>query len=191
MKKSTKGTILITSTLCLLSFGFIASQQAESKDKDKFWSFSSTKRPGVLPIKHVTYQEECGSCHMPYSPGLLPKKAWLNIMGSLEDHYGDNAELSVPLHSEILHYLTSNAADFSNYKRSKKIMASINQTKIMDRITLTPYFIQKHNEIPKKFVIDNPKVGNFSQCDSCHSNTINGSFSEDEVSIPGAGYWHD
>ena len=39
--------------------------------------------------------------------------------------------------------------------------------------------------------IDNPKVGSFSQCNLCHSNTVNGSFSEDEVSIPGVGYWHD
>jgi hypothetical protein len=48
-----------------------------------------------------------------------------------------------------------------------------------------------HDEIPKRFVIDNSKVGSFSQCNLCHSNTANGSFNEDEVSIPGVGYWHD
>ena len=191
MKKSLIGTILITSTLLLLSIGFISSQRAESKDKDNFWDFSNTQKPGVLPVKHENYQEECGSCHIPYSPGLLPKKSWLKVMNGLENHFGDNAELSPQLHSEILNYLTTNAADFSKYKRSRKIMASLEQTQITDRVTLTPYFIRKHNEIPKRLIIDNPKVASFSQCDSCHSNTINGSFSEDEVSIPGAGYWHD
>lgn len=190
MKKATIGTILIISTLSVLSFGFI-SQQAQSYNDDKFWDFSNLKHPGVLAVKKVNYQEECGSCHMAYSPGLLPKKSWMNIMGNLEDHYGDNAELLPQQHIEILNYLTTNAADFSKYKRSRKIMASLDRTKVIDRITLTPYFIRKHDEIPKKFVSDNPKVGSFSQCNLCHSNTENGSFSEDEVSIPGVGYWHD
>ena len=190
MKKATIGTILIISTLSVLSFGFI-SQQAQSYNDDKFWDFSNLKHPGVLAVKNVNYQKECGSCHMAYSPGLLPKQSWIKVMGNLEGHFGDNAELLPQQHIEILNYLTTNAADFSEYKRSKKIMASLDRTKVTDRITLTPYFIRKHDEIPKKSVIDNPKVGSFSQCNLCHSNTANGSFSEDEVSIPGVGYWRD
>ena len=73
MKKSTMGTVLIISTLLLLSFGFISSQQVLSHD-DKFWDFSNLKRPGVLPVNNENYKEECGSCHMAYSPGLLPKQ---------------------------------------------------------------------------------------------------------------------
>lgn len=190
MKKSTMGTILITSTLLLLSYGFLSSQQALSHN-DNFWNFSNLKRPGVLPVKNENYQEECGSCHMAYSPGLLPKRSWIKVMDNLEEHFDDNAELLPQLQMEILNYLTTNAADFSKYKRSRKIMASIDKTNITDRITLTPYFIRKHDEIPKRFVVDNPKVGSFSQCNLCHSKTENGSFSEDEVSIPGVGYWHD
>lgn len=190
MKKSTIGTLLIVSTLSILSFGFISSQQALGND-GKFWNFSDSKRSGVLPVNNENYKEECAGCHMAYSPGLLPQKSWEKVMANLEDHYGDNAELSQQRHIEVLNYLTTKAADFSQYKRSRKIMASLDKTKITDRITLTPYFIRKHDEIPKKFVIDNSKVGSFSQCDSCHSNTENGSFSEDEISIPGVGYWHD
>ena len=191
MKKTTIGTVLISSTLLLLSFGFVSSQKAFSFDDDNDWNLSDIKRPGVLPVKNKTYKEECGSCHMAYSPGLLPKKSWVNVMNNLEQHYGDNAELTPQLNTELLKYLTTNAADFSKYKSSRKIMTSLNKTKLTDRITLTPYFIRKHNEIPKRFVIDNPKVGSFSQCNLCHANTDNGSFNEDEVSIPGVGYWHD
>tara|TARA_R110002012_G_scaffold77826_4_gene198130 strand:- start:20433 stop:21008 length:576 start_codon:yes stop_codon:yes gene_type:complete len=191
MKKSTIGTVLITSTLSLLSVGFISSQQAFSFDDDKSWDFSELKKPGVLAVKNESYKQECGSCHMAYSPGLLPKKSWIKVMDNLEEHYGDNAELTAQLHVKILNYLTTNSADVSDYKRSRKIMASLDKTQLTDRITLTPYFIRKHDEIPKRFVIDNPKVGSFSQCNLCHSNTVNGSFSEDEVSIPGVGYWHD
>ena len=191
MKKSTIGTLLIVSTLSLLSFGFLSSQQALGNNDNKFWDFSNLKRPGVIPVNNENYKEECGSCHMAYSPGLLPKQSWIKVMNNLEEHYGDNAELSSQQHTEILAYLTTNAADFSKYKRSRKIMATLDESRVTDRITLTPYFIKKHDEIPQKFVIDNPKVGSFSQCNLCHTNTKNGSFSEDEVSIPGVGYWHD
>lgn len=191
MKKSTVGTILIISPLLLLSFGFISSQQALSHDNDNFWDFSDLKRPGVSPVSNENYKEECGSCHMAYSPGLLPMQSWIKVMDNLEEHFGDNAEISSQRHVEIVDYLTTNAADFSKYQRSKRIMASIDKTKITDRITQTSYFTRKHDEIPIKFVIDNPKVGSFSQCNLCHSNTANGSFNEDEVSIPGVGFWHD
>jgi hypothetical protein len=102
MKKSTMVTVLIISTLSLLSFSFISSQQALSHDGDKFWDFSNLTRPGVLPVNNANYDEECGSCHMAYSPGLLPKKSWMKVMGNLEEHYGDNAELLPQQHIEIL-----------------------------------------------------------------------------------------
>jgi len=191
MKKSTMGTVLIIATLSLLSIGFISSQQALSHDGDKIWSFSDLKRPGVLPVKNKNYQEECGSCHMAYSPGLLPKKSWIKVMGNLEDHYGDNAELLPETQQTILNYLLTNSAEKSKYYRSKEIARSLRNNNSIDRITLSPYFIRKHDEIPKKFVIDNPKVGSFSQCNLCHTRAEQGSFNEDEISIPGVGFWED
>lgn len=189
MNKPMIGTILIISTLSLVSLAFF-SQQARSGDSN-FWDLSELKRPGVLSVNNADYQEECSSCHMAYSPGLLPEKSWIKVMDNLDNHFGDNAELTPSSHQNLLNYLIPNSADKSDYRRSRKIVRSLSSDKIVDRITLTPYFIRKHNEIPKRFVIDNPKVGSFSQCNLCHSNTENGSFSEDEVSIPGVGYWHD
>jgi hypothetical protein len=61
----------------------------------------------------------------------------------------------------------------------------------VDRISLTPYFIRKHDEISPSVLVDNPRVGSFSQCNACHLNAVKGSFSENEVSIPGVGYWKD
>jgi len=187
MNKSVIGTLLISSTLLCVAMSFLYSQNAVSDDD----FFTQVKHPGVLPVKDKTYIEECSSCHMAYSPGLLPQKSWAKIMNNLENHFGDNAEILPNDNKQILAYLQKNSAEKSPYYRSKKIARSLSKNKIVDRITNTPYFLRKHDEIPKKFVTGNPKVRSFSQCNLCHQNTKNGSFNEDEISIPGVGYWHD
>jgi len=204
MNKSTLGTTLILTTLAAVLGSFIFSQSAVSHDSDKSY-FSKSKYRGVTAVNNNQYQEACGDCHMAYSPGLLPSKNWQKVMVNLDDHFGDNAELPAIEHQQILNYLVNNSAEKSAYRRSIKIARSLfesNQSrskasgstaneKVVDRISLTPYFIRKHDEIPKRFVIDNPKVGSFSQCNLCHLNAEKGSFNEDEVSIPSIGYWHD
>ena len=51
----------------------------------------------------------------------------------------------------------------------------------------TGIFIRKHDEIPRRMVQDNPKVGSFSQCSNCHNLAEKGIFDEDTVNIPG--FW--
>ncbi len=191
MNKSILGTLLITSTLTLVSLSFFFSQSAVSSNSDDDNYFTEVKYRGVKPVDNSEYQEECGSCHMAYPAGLLPEKSWRKVMTNLDDHFGDNAELLPESQQNILNYLVNNAADKSNYHHAKKIAHSMVNYKTVDRITQTPYFVRKHDEIPKQYVIGNPKVGSFSQCNACHLNAEKGSFNEDEVSIPGVGYWHD
>ena len=190
MKKSLIGTLSITSTLAALTTTLFFSERAQSRDSD-FSFFSKSSYRGVMPVKNASYQEECSSCHMAYSPGLLPSKSWQKVMNNLADHYGDNAELLPETQQTILNYLLTNSAEKSKYYRSKEIARSLRNNNSIDRITLSPYFIRKHDEIPKKFVIDNPKVGSFSQCNLCHTRAEQGSFNEDEISIPGVGFWED
>ena len=195
MNKSTIGTVLITTTLAAVIGSYFFSQSAISHDSDNESFFMTSKYNGVLPVNNATYQTECSDCHMAYSPGLLPSKSWQKVMANLDNHFGDNAEVSTENNQTILNYLLLHSAEKSKYRRSIKIARSLSGSstnkKVIDRISQTPYFMHKHDEIPKKFVIDNPKVGSFSQCNVCHLNAEKGSFNEDEVSIPGVGYWHD
>jgi rRNA maturation protein Nop10 len=32
------------------------------------------------------YVQECGACHSPYPPALLPKDSWQRLMGGLDKH---------------------------------------------------------------------------------------------------------
>ena len=46
------------------------------------------KRVPVLDI----YTQECASCHLAYPPALLPRTSWQKITGSLNKHFGVDAD---------------------------------------------------------------------------------------------------
>lgn len=145
----------------------------------------------VARADNPVYVKECGSCHFPYQPGLLPSKSWERLMSNLADHFGDNAELAPEDQTALTGYLTANSADKSNQKASVKIMKSIKGGQQTLRITQTPYFIHEHREIPQKLYKDNPEVKSLSYCNRCHVKAGEGSFNEHEVNIPGVGRWED
>ncbi|MGD8938945.1 MAG: diheme cytochrome c [Gammaproteobacteria bacterium] len=189
MKYFTISVIALTGLLLLsiqVSFG------DDDHDERGEYSYALLKRkPGVAPVENALYQEECSSCHFPYQPGLLPENSWRKIMSGLDDHFGENAELGDVDRKAIEQYLVANSADKSGLRRSKRIMRSVSASDAPLRITELPYFKHEHHEIPKRLVKDNPKVGSFSQCDSCHQDAKQGYFSENRITIPGYGRWDD
>ena len=42
---------------------------------------------------NAKWKEECGSCHVAYPPQLLTAQNWQRLMGSLDKHFGSNAEI--------------------------------------------------------------------------------------------------
>lgn len=149
------------------------------------------KRPGVALVQNELYRNECGACHFAYQPGLLPARSWDNMMSNLDNHFGENAELSPEDLETIKKYLMDNAADKSNGKISVKIMRSLDKGTTPDRITDVPYIVHKHHELSPEHVAKNPKVKSLSNCNICHRQAESGSFSEHGVLIPGFGAWND
>ncbi|NOR51152.1 MAG: cytochrome C [Gammaproteobacteria bacterium] len=146
---------------------------------------------GVEPVNNQQYVEECGSCHFSFQPGLLPARSWKRMMGGLEDHFGENAELDATDSKQILDYLVAGGSDKSNYRRSQKINRSIQRNSSPLRVSETPYFIRKHDELPARYVQGNPQVGSISNCAKCHTAADKGSYSESGINIPGVGRWDD
>lgn len=146
---------------------------------------------GVAPVVLDAYKNECSSCHMAYPPGLLPARSWQKIMTSLESHFGDNAELEGEDLKIISDFLINNSADKSDYRRSRKIMRSINTNDSPIRISDLPYIKREHHEIPDKMIKFNPRVNSLGNCIACHVDAEKGLFNEHNVSIPGYGSWDD
>jgi hypothetical protein len=123
------------------------------------------------------YAAECGSCHLAYSPRLLPAQSWQRIMDGLANHFGDNAELDAQTQRLITDYLLSEAG-------SPRPNAPL-------RITEQRWFVHEHRELPSRMVVGNPQVRTLSNCAACHRQADRGQFDEHNVLVPGFGRWDD
>ncbi|MES9975140.1 diheme cytochrome c [Candidatus Thiodiazotropha sp. LNASS1] len=184
--------------LTLLGNGLVLADRDGSREDDDDWGeqlfrgwFKSANKPNHNQYSQL-YQEECGSCHFPYQPVFLPAASWRTMMGKLDDHFGENAELSEEDQATLSSYLISNAADRINREIPKKVMWSLRSSPVPERITETGFFKHEHNEIP--YSVRNKNSGeklSFSNCDSCHKKALQGSYNEHEINIPGIGRWDD
>jgi len=183
--KSTLAISAIIFTVGILTLPVVFS------DNSFEWRQGEGHESDVANASHPLYTEECGSCHMAYPPGLLSSVSWTAVMNGLDDHFGDNAELDAQTHKAISEFLTASSADNSHYSRSRKFMRGIDANSPPLRISETPYFKRKHDEVPAKVFIGNSKLSSFSQCNSCHQGAQKGIFDDDDVRIPGYGRWDD
>ncbi|HEY5717617.1 MAG TPA: diheme cytochrome c [Motiliproteus sp.] len=189
------GSLLLTAALATGIWGLTSSEvMADRRDGERSEhdrherddSHSSLR----YNVSNASYQHECGSCHLAYPARFLPAANWKQLMGQLEDHFGENAELDAATHTAITQYLVDNAADSGDYQWRRYLDRS-DSSQVSLRITEQRFFVREHDEIPPRMVTGNPQVGSFSQCDRCHQRAAQGDFDEDGVKIPGFGRWDD
>lgn len=145
----------------------------------------------VTPVNNETYAAECGSCHFAYQPGLLPARSWRALLASLDNHFGENAELAADTQARISAYLASNAADHSPARVSKGIARTVAEGRTPLRISELRYVQRRHDELPPRLLRDNPQVAGPGDCSACHTRAASGVFDEHAVRIPGYGRWDD
>ena len=64
---------VVTATL-LATTGLALSSDDDHKKSLLSWFKGTT--PGIDPVDTQLYTKECGGCHFPYQPGLLPARSW-------------------------------------------------------------------------------------------------------------------
>lgn len=122
---------------------------------------------------NAKWQQECGSCHMAFAPGLLPAESWRKLMSGLDKHFGTDASLTAQENTEITAFLVKNASS-----RWRAPTAPL-------RITETKWFQRKHDghEISPA-TWKRPSVKSPANCIACHADAEKGDFNEHRVSIP-------
>ena len=136
----------------------------------------------LAPANNPLYIEECGACHFPYQPELLPSGSWKKITAVLDDHFGEELEINPESENVISGYLIANSAEKSSAKIAVKIMKSLgDRTPI--RITEIPYILKKHDEVDPD-VFKKKSIGSFSNCRACHTTAEKGIYEDDHVVIP-------
>ena len=142
------------------------------------------KAKSIHFVKDDSYQEECGSCHLAFLPGFLPRRSWIKLMNSLEDHFGENASLEDKVTKDLKELLVANAADSKKAsQRSKRMARLIDTDDVLLRITETPFWKRRHMSI-REYVWEREKVKSRSNCEACHHTAAKGRFSEYDVQIP-------
>jgi len=121
------------------------------------------------------YAQECGSCHVPYPPGMLPAASWQRLMQGLERHFGNDAALDAASAQEIGQWLQLHAG---TYKR-------VREEPPQDRITRSAWFVRKHRaeEVPPE-LWRHPKVRSAANCAACHTQAAQGRFDERDIRWP-------
>lgn len=179
------GSALLTGALSTGLIGLAFSDNSPIKRSDNVTQ-------GSYSAQAQTYQEECSACHIAYPAQLLPARSWRAVLGQLDDHFGENAELMPDTQAAIESFLVANAADMSGTRLGKKALRGLSSSQTPLRITKLPFYTRQHHEVPDKYVTGNPEVGSFSQCQACHgAASERGIFDEDTVKIPGVRRWDD
>ena len=112
-------------------------------------------------------------------------------MVRLDDHFGEDASLDTEIANRLTDYMVSNAAEKSDYRRSRSIANSLGDHEAPLRITELRYFRADHREIPVRMFKGNDRVRSLSNCNACHQTAADGNYSERNIEIPGYGFWED
>lgn len=192
MKIQSYWLFLSLSVLAILGIGVALADRDDDEGGERF--YSRWFKPDFMVFNNQEsrlYQEECGSCHFPFQPGFLPAASWQAMMRGLTDHFGEDAELSDETNARLLSYLTANSAGVVDREIPNKVMWSLRYVPNPQRITETAFFQHEHREIPPRLLEGEGERIAFSNCDSCHTRAMQGSYDEHEIRIPGIGQWDD
>ncbi|MBI5886062.1 MAG: diheme cytochrome c [Deltaproteobacteria bacterium] len=180
-------TILTLLAVCLLIAGFVAGPRALADDDERGEGRERGERNERSGYKYTVpqlpaYSQECGSCHFLYLPGFLPARSWEALINGSDKHFGEDLALDAAAKTELLAFLTANAAEKSGFKWSAKILKRLgNETPT--RITELAYIKKEHRKI-KEPVFKRPSIKSRSNCGACHPHGSQGDFEEGAVVIP-------
>lgn len=127
------------------------------------------------PVDHAATLKECSACHMVFQPQMLPARSWEKLMGSLDNHFGENAALDQAVADDIKAYLVANAADApASRSRWTKGLA---KTDVPLRISETPRFVRAHREVSAN-AFKRQDIGSKANCMACHKAAGKGFYTE-------------
>ena len=120
----------------------------------------------LVNVRNTVHIVNCGSCHLPYSPALLPMQSWQRIMDNLEDHFGETVDLSEENKIHILDYMEKYALTEGQPGVMGQLAADLPADPPL-RITQLPAFLNLHSNAEELLGVDG-QDRSLSTCESCH-----------------------
>lgn len=120
------------------------------------------------PVTDAVVKEECGSCHLAFSPAMLPASSWRRMMADLKNHFGDDASVDAASAARITQYLSANAADAGGRgAANNKLLRGVNMANAPLRITKLPAWLREHRKVPD-WEWRHKEVNSKANCLACH-----------------------
>jgi len=151
---------LVVWTSSLLFAGALVSHEALAKDK----SFAVTDQ---------VYKAECGSCHVPYPPALLPAGSWQAVLSGLDKHFGTDASVDAKSLAALRAFLDANAG--------RDWRASAGTPGL--RISETDWFRREHRKVPGT-TWQGAAVKSPANCGACHTGAESGDYDDRGIRVP-------
>src|SRR3989338_9182518 len=180
LMRNQKFSRILTVALLAISVTMPAAQADDDERDEKYggrygekYSGENRGKPLQPAQTNAKFQQECSTCHIAYSPGLLPAESWRKVMAGLDKHFGSDASLDAQDNKEITAFLVNNASN-----RWSAPTAPL-------RISEAAWFKREHDgrEInPEDW--KNPKVKSPANCAACHTQAERGDFSERNIKMP-------
>jgi cytochrome c553 len=123
-------------------------------------------------VDNATWRAECGGCHVPYPPALLPAAEWRRLMSALDRHFGEDASVDATAAAEIDRFMGANAG-----------RGAPRTGETEPRITTTRWFRHEHDEVSAA-AFRSARVKSAANCAACHPGAATGNFDERAVAVP-------
>ena len=150
----------------VLAFSAIVFDRAQAGDRHFF-----------PPVTDPLVKEECGSCHLAFSPAMLPASSWKRMMVELDKHFGDNASVDAATAEKITRYLVANAGDAGGQRYSSKWLRDVTTGSAPQRITELPKWVREHRKVPD-WEWRHKDVRTKANCIACHTAADQGYYDE-------------
>lgn len=157
MKTRTTISLLCSFTLASLGTYFSVSAPAIFAQADY----------SVVNTRNTIHINSCGSCHLPYSPGLLPLESWVAVLAGMENHFGTTVELSAANSAHILTYLEEHALQSGQSSVMGQLAAELPDPPAL-RITALPVFVNLHSDAAELLGYEKNEQAPLGRCENCH-----------------------
>lgn len=127
------------------------------------------------------FDEQCGSCHLAYSPSLAPASTWQGILADLKHHFTADATLTPEMVQHLRVYLDDNDATHWDTLPSHLFRTPAPNGSL--RITDTPGWRRVHRHIPDRVFASKP-VRRKSACEACHADAASALFAPQSIAVP-------
>lgn len=126
---------------------------------------------GKAALASQPWTKECGSCHLAYSPALLPFRSWERTLHEQDRHFGEDLSLSDAGVARLLRDGKAPAPSWAAWKLAQ----SVPPAEAPLRITETRFWRHAHHEIPEA-QFKPPGANGRHDCEACHRDAVSGIF---------------